>query len=146
MNELTIGLVNETTLVVTTEKTAAYWESGLVAAFATPALVALMENAAFNAVKDALAEGQTTVGTELNIKHLAATPVGMTVRARAELIQVDGRKLVFQVDAWDDKEKIGEGTHARFIVDLERFNQRFEQKRAVRLPADDALEYSARKR
>lgn len=128
MSEVAIGLTGETTQVVTMEKTAAFWGSGLVAAFATPALVALMENAAFNAVKDVLAEGQTTVGTELNIKHLAATPVGMTVRARAELVQVDGRKLVFQVEAWDDKEKIGGGTHTRFIVDLARFNQRFAEK------------------
>ncbi|GIL16075.1 MAG: thioesterase [Chloroflexota bacterium] len=124
------GLVGEATQVVALEQTAAFWDSGLVAAFATPALVALLENAAFNAVRTALGAGQTTVGTELNIKHLAATPVGMTVRARAETLEHDGRKLVFKVEAWDDVEKIGEGTHTRFIVDLERFNQRFEEKRA----------------
>ena len=136
MGTLTVGLTGETTQVVTTEKTAAHWGSGLVEAFATPALIALMENAAFTSVKDLLAPGQTTVGTEVNIKHLAATPVGMTVRARAELIEMDGRKLVFKVEAWDDAEKIGEGTHTRFMVELERFNQRFEQKRAVVRPAD----------
>ncbi|MBI4671110.1 MAG: thioesterase family protein [Chloroflexi bacterium] len=136
MPEIAIGLTGETTQVVTTEKTAAYWGSGLVAAFATPALVALMENAAFNAVKPLLSETQTTVGAEVNIKHLAATPVGMTVRARAELSQMDGRKLVFKVEAWDDVEKIGEGTHTRFVVDLVRFNQRFEQKRAAKRTTD----------
>lgn len=130
MDNIKIGLVNETTQLVTMKETAAHWGSGLVASFATPALVALMENAAFNAVKDVLAEGQTTVGTNVNINHLAATPVGMTVRARAELVEHDGRKLVFKVEAWDDVEKIGEGTHTRFVIDLERFNQRFEQKRA----------------
>ena len=128
MSEITIGLVGETVEPVTRELTAAYMASGLVASFATPALVALMENAAFNAVKAFLAEGQTTVGTEVNIKHLAATPVGMTVRARAELLEHDGRKLVFKVEAWDDVDKIGQGTHTRFIVDVERFQQRFAQK------------------
>ncbi|OQY81161.1 MAG: hypothetical protein B6D41_20055 [Chloroflexi bacterium UTCFX4] len=125
-----MGLVGEAIQIVALEQTAAFWDSGLVAAFATPALVALLENAAFNAVRTALGEGQTTVGTELNIKHLAATPVGMTARARAEVIEHDGRKVVFKVEAWDDIEKIGEGTHTRFVVDLERFNQRFEEKRA----------------
>lgn len=128
MNEITIGLTGETTQVVTPEWTAARWGSGLVAAFATPALIALMENAAFNAMKPLLPETQTTVGVEVNVKHLAATPVGMTVRARAELLEMDGRKLVFKVEAWDDAEKIGEGTHTRFIVDLERFNLRFAEK------------------
>jgi predicted thioesterase len=125
-----IGLKGEAAERVTRELTAAQWGSGLVASYATPAMVALMENAAFNATKSALPETQTTVGTEVNVQHLAATPVGMTVRARAELIQVEGRKLVFRVEAWDDLEKIGEGTHTRFVVDLERFKQRFEQKRA----------------
>lgn len=128
MNEITIGLTGETTQVVTPELTAARWGSGLVASFATPALIALMENAAFHATKPLLPETQTTVGVEVNVKHLAATPIGMTVRARAELVEIDGRKLVFKVEAWDDTEKIGEGTHTRFIVDLARFNQRFADK------------------
>lgn len=129
MNQLTIGLVGETTEPVTAENTASRWGSGMVAGFSTPAMVALMENAAFNATKDVLPEGQTTVGVEVNIKHLAATPVGMSVRARAELIGIEGRKLTFNVEAWDDVEKVGEGTHARFVVDLDRFEKRFEQKR-----------------
>ncbi len=129
MNELGIGLSGEAAERVTFENTAARWGSGMVAGFATPALVALMEHAAFNVTKDILPQGQTTVGVQVNIKHLAATPVGMRVRARAELVRVEGRKLFFNVEAWDDVEKIGEGTHARFIVDVERFQQRFEQKR-----------------
>lgn len=128
------GLVSESLERVTGELTAAQYGSGLVASYATPAMIALMENAAFNATKPLLPETQTTVGAEVNIKHLAATPVGMTVRARAELLSVEGRKLVFKVEAWDDVEKIGEGTHTRFIVDLERFNARLKQKRAKALP------------
>lgn len=129
MPELTHGLIGETTQVVTTEYTAASMGSGLVRAYATPALVALMENAAVEATRGKLPAGQTTVGTEINIRHLAATPIGMQVRARAELTRVDGRRLYFNVEAWDDVEKIGEGTHARFVVDEERFYKRFEEKR-----------------
>lgn len=128
MNGIVVGLVGESSELVTTENTAAHWKSGLVAGFATPALIALMENAAFNAVNDVLAVGQTTVGIQVNVKHLAATPVGMKVRARAELAQVDGRKLFFNVDAWDEFEKIGEGTHTRVVVDLERFEKRMSEK------------------
>jgi fluoroacetyl-CoA thioesterase len=128
MEEIKIGLTGEASEIVKLELTAAFWGSGLVASYSTPAMVALMENAAFNATKPLLPETQTTVGTEVNIKHLAATPLGMTVRARAELLQIEGRKLLFKVEVWDDAEKIGEGTHGRFIVDLERFNQRFNEK------------------
>lgn len=123
-----VGLTGEATLRVTSERTAAHWQSGLVAGFATPAMIALMENAAFNATKTILPEGQTTVGVEVNIKHLAATPVGMNVRARAELVGVEGRKLFFKVEAWDDAEKIGEGTHTRVVVDLARFDKRMQEK------------------
>ncbi len=126
--DLLPGLIGECAQLVTVEKTAAHWGSGLVAGFSTPALVALMENAAFVAIEKILPAGQTTVGTEVNIKHLAATPVGMTVRARAELAAVDGRKLTFNVEAWDDAEKIGQGTHTRFIVDMEKFTLRFQSK------------------
>ncbi len=130
MDNIVPGAVYEADELVTDELTAAVYGSGLVAAFATPALVALMENAAFNAVRPFLTAGQTTVGIEVNIKHLAATPPGMRVRARAELLQVNGRRLDFKVEAWDDVEKIGEGTHARMIVDSARFQARFEQKKA----------------
>ncbi len=130
MDPLAPGLVGESSEIVTTELTAANYGSGLVAAFATPALVALMENAAFGATKSHLAPEQTTVGVEVNIKHMAATPPGMRVRARAELVRVEGRRLYFNVEAWDAVEKIGEGTHTRMIVDLARFNARFEEKRS----------------
>ena len=129
MNQNYVGLIGESSELVTSENTAARWGSGLVAGFATPALIALMENAAFAATKDLLPEGQTTVGIEVNIKHLAATPIGMYVRARAELTRVEGRKLIFNVEAWDDVEKIGEGTHTRFIVEVARFEKRMSDKK-----------------
>lgn len=128
MTELSIGLSGESTELVTTENTASRWGSGMVAGFSTPAMVALMENAAYSATEKLLPHGQTTVGVEVNIQHLAATPIGMTVRARAELTRIQGRKLYFNVEAWDDAEKIGQGTHVRFVVDISRFDQRMNEK------------------
>jgi fluoroacetyl-CoA thioesterase len=128
MKELTLGLVGESNAIVTEQLTAASHGSGLVPAFATPAMIALMENASVAAIQKHLNAGQTSVGVEVNVKHLAATPVGMRVRARSEVIAVDGRRVSFKVEAWDDKEKIGEGTHARVIVDDARFKERISQK------------------
>jgi predicted thioesterase len=130
MTELKPGLVGESSEIVTDSLTAASYGSGLVPAFATPAMIALMENASVAAIQKYLGAGQTSVGTEVNIKHLAATPVGMRVRARSELTAVDGRRLTFQVEAWDDKEKIGEGTHGRAIIDEARFAERLGKKTA----------------
>lgn len=129
MGDLAPGLAGESTQVVTEALTAATYASGLVPAFATPALVGLMETAAFNASQPHLAAGQTSVGVEVNIKHLAATPVGMKVRARAEVTAVEGRRISFNVEAWDEVEKIGEGTHSRVIVDESKFNERSSSKR-----------------
>ena len=128
MPELKPGLVGESTAVVTDALTAASYGSGLVPAFATPAMIALMENASVAAIQPYLSAGQTSVGTEVNVKHLAATPVGMHVRARSELTAVEGRRLSFHVYAWDDKEKIGEGTHVRAIIDDARFAERLAKK------------------
>ncbi len=130
MPDLQPGLVGESSEIVTEALTAASYASGLVPAFATPAMVGLMEGAAFNATKGCLQPGQTTVGVEVSIKHMAATPVGMHVRARAQVTRVDGRRIYFDVEAWDQVEKIGEGTHTRMIVDEARFNSKFEEKRA----------------
>ncbi len=128
MVELKSGLVGESSEIVTDKLTAASHGSGLVPAFATPAMIALMENASVAAIQKYLGAGQTSVGIEVSIKHLAATPVGMRVRARSEVIAVDGRRVSFKVEAWDDREKIGEGTHARMIVDDARFKQRIAEK------------------
>ncbi|MBQ5831487.1 MAG: thioesterase family protein [Alistipes sp.] len=116
-----IGLKHESTTVVSAANTAATLGSGDMDVFATPAMVALMENAAMLAVKDHLPEGSATVGTQINTSHLKASPLGATITASAELTAVDGRRLTFAVKAWDEKGIIGEGTHTRFVVDRERF-------------------------
>ncbi len=118
---LTVGLKGEATTIVSQENTAAAVGAGGVAVFATPMMISLMENAAWQAVADELAEGQVTVGTLVNVRHLAATPPGQHVHAVAELREIDGRRLVFQVEAYDERQKIGMGQHERFIVKLERF-------------------------
>ena len=129
MREIKIGLTDELSEVVTAELTASALGSGLVPALATPAMIALMENASVSAIQEYLEAGETSVGIEVNVKHLAATPVGMLVRARAEVLSADKRRVKFRVEAWDDKEKIGEGTHVRAIVDEARFKERIAQKR-----------------
>lgn len=128
MEPLAPGLTGTTSLVVGLEHTAKHLGSGNVHVFATPQMILLMEIASVKAVDHLLPEGQRTVGIGLDVRHLAATPVGMTVTAKSELIQVDGRKLVFHVEAWDDQEKIGEGTHTRAIIDVQRFGQKVREK------------------
>jgi predicted thioesterase len=97
--------------------------------FATPSMIALMENAALSAVAAALPADQTTVGVRVDVRHLVATAIGDRVRARAELEQVDGRRLVFRVEAFDSQDKIGEGIHERMVVDPARLLARAEAKR-----------------
>jgi fluoroacetyl-CoA thioesterase len=128
MDELTPGLTAEIKHIVTDADTASKWGSGLVPVFSTPALVGLMESAAVAALAGHLAPGQTSVGGRIDVRHLAATPVGMQVRARAELTGVEGRKLIFKVEAWDEVELIGEAEHERFIVDEARFLGRIQAK------------------
>ena len=118
---LTPGIKGSASCVVGPEDTAKALGSGAVDVFSTPKLVALMEKAALLSVRDYLDEGMDTVGTHLDISHNAATPVGMTVRAESELIEVDRRRLVFSVKAWDEAELVGEGTHERFIIDRDKF-------------------------
>ena len=118
---LTPGIKGSASCVVGPEDTAKALGSGAVDVFSTPKLVALMEKAALLSVRDYLDEGMDTVGTHLDISHNAATPVGMTVRAESELIEVDRRRLVFSVKAWDETELVGEGTHERFIIDRDKF-------------------------
>jgi predicted thioesterase len=118
---LTIGMRGEATTTVVHENTAAAVGAGGVEVFGTPMMIALIENAAWRAVADELAEGQVTVGTHVNVSHLAATPLGQKVRATAELTEIDRRRLVFRVEAYDERQKIGEGQHERFIVDLQSF-------------------------
>ena len=118
------GLKGSASVRVIHENTAAVVGSGSLEVFATPMMIALMENAALNTVKPFLAEGEATVGTESSVTHDAPTPIGETVTAEAELIAVDRRKLQFQVQARVGDEIIGKGTHTRFIINEERFLQK----------------------
>lgn len=115
------GLSFTSTMQVTPEVTAEYIGSGDLAVLATPAMCALMENAAMMAVAAHLEEGQTTVGTVLNIEHLRATKVGKVITATAVLTEVNGRELKFNIAARDEVGIIGEGTHLRFVVNREKF-------------------------
>jgi fluoroacetyl-CoA thioesterase len=121
MSEIVPGLSAELELTVTDDDTASKWGSGLVPVFSTPALVGLMESAAVKALSGHLSPSQTTLGGHIDVHHLAATPVGMKVRAKAELTVVDGRKLTFKIQAWDEVELIGEADHERFVVDEAKF-------------------------
>lgn len=128
MEELKTGIKGHAEVTVVPENTAAAVGSGALEVFATPAMVALMEKAALESVQPFLEEGQGTVGTRLEISHLAATPVGMTVRAESELVEIDRRKLSFAVAAYAGGEKIGEGTHQRFIVTNDSFLAKAQAK------------------
>ena len=116
-------------LTVTDEVTAAAVGSGMLPVFATPSMIALIEKAAAESVAAGLDPGMTTVGTRLDIAHTAATPVGMAVLAEAELSEIDGRRLVFTVRAFDEAGEIGSGTHERFIVNAENFLAKAEAKK-----------------
>jgi predicted thioesterase len=126
-----IGLTGEARVMVGEELTARHMGSGEVRVFATPEMVRLMERAAVNALAPHLTPGQQSVGTLVNVRHLAATPLGATVTATAELIGVDGRRLTFRVSATDGVDIIGEGLHERALIDLERFEQKAVAKRAA---------------
>jgi predicted thioesterase len=125
---ITVGSVGSIEIVVGTSDTAAALGNAGVDVLATPRLVGLLEEAAIKAVEAALPEGAGTVGTHLDVRHLAATPVGMRVRARATLRAVEGRRLVFDVEAHDATEKVAEGTHERFQIDRARFLARVAEK------------------
>jgi fluoroacetyl-CoA thioesterase len=118
-------------IVVGTRDTAPHVGSGKIKVLATPVMVSLMEEAALNAVEGHLPAGHQTVGTRLDISHTAATPVGLRVTARAELVRVEGRRLTFRVFAEDERERIGEGMHERIVVEVSRFDERARAK-AVR--------------
>ncbi len=123
------GLRGEARLVVREEDTAQHLGSGNVAVLATPRMIALMENASVKAVDHLLPPGQATVGGEIRVRHLAATPQGMEVTVNSELVEIEGRRLTFKVEAFDEREKVGEGTHIRFVIDLERFREKIKVKR-----------------
>jgi predicted thioesterase len=129
MREVPIGSRGTATLVVKPEHTANQFKDSLLPeVFATPMMVRLMENAALNAIRPYLDPGESAVGSAIAIEHLAATPVGHTVTAEAEVTGIDGRQIEFTVSARDEQEEIGRGTHRRVAIDLGRFNQRLALK------------------
>ncbi len=120
-HNLTPGIMGKQALTVGENDTAEAYKSGTVAVFATPAMIGLMENTAHLSVQPYLEEGHITVGTEVNIRHIKATPVGMQVWAESELIGIEGNKLRFSVSAHDEKGQIAYGTHTRYVVHGELF-------------------------
>ena len=122
------GMVGCATVTVNEANTAKSVGSGLLPVFSTPSMIALLEMAACNCVSDYLDEGSSSVGTLINVKHLAATPIGMTVTATATLTEIDGRRLVFDISVSDETSLIGSGTHERFIVFSEKFLEKTNAK------------------
>ena len=118
---VTVGMKAEVTSLVEKEDTAQVVGSGSLLVYATPCMVALMEGAACEAIAEGLEEAETTVGIELNIKHLSATPVGLEVRAEAEVTAVEGKIITFEIHAYDEAGEIGSGTHKRAMVNAQRF-------------------------
>ena len=128
MGMLETGIKGKQEEVVTEELLAKNIGSGRVKVFATAMMIALMEKTAVLSVEPYLEEGQNTVGTGINVSHCSATPVGMKVWAETELVEIDRRRLVFKVAAYDECGLIGEGTHERFIIDMDRFQTKASQK------------------
>jgi len=130
LNEFNLlaGSTGSSQIMVASEHTAPHVGSGQIAVLATPIMVNLMEAAALDAVEDRLPEGHQTLGTHLSVSHVAATPIGMRVDVQARLINIDGRRLLFNVSAEDEHELIGEGTHERIIVNVSRFDLRVQAK------------------
>ncbi len=127
---LETGIKGEQSVEVVYENTATAVGSGVLRVFATPCMLALMEKTACESIEPELEEGWGSVGTEVKIRHLAATPIGMTVRCETELVEVDGRRLVFNVRAYDDAGLIGDGSHERFLVNNEKFQAKADAKGA----------------
>jgi len=130
--EIKPGLKGEARVKVDENNTALTYESGSVRVFATPAMIRLMEKAALSSVDPLLEPGFTTVGTRVDVKHLSATPVGMDVVVTSRLVEAEGKRLLFEVEARDEAELIGAGLHERFIVKKESFVKRTESKSANR--------------
>jgi len=125
---LKTGIKGEKSITVTSEKTAKAMGSGELLVFATPAMIALMEATAAESVKPYIEAENSTVGTLLNVSHVSATPEGAVVRCESELVEIDRRRLVFSVKAFDNAGLIGEGTHERFIIDKEKFMAKTQEK------------------
>jgi fluoroacetyl-CoA thioesterase len=129
MSQIPIGARGTFELVVGVDHLAnRFKDATLPAVLATPVMIMAMENAALNAIKPYLEAGQSAVGSRVDVTHLAATPVGRKVRGEAEVTGVDGRRIEFEVRAFDGSEQIGTGTHQRMLIDMKRFNERLKAK------------------
>src|SRR5207344_1424641 len=128
LSNLRAGLRGSVDLLVGAEHTAPSVGSGVVPVLATPVMINLIEAAALAAVEHLLPAGHQSLGTHLDVRHFAATPIGMHVYAKAELLKIEGRTLYFRVEARDDKELIGDGTHERVVVNVARFDERAQRK------------------
>jgi fluoroacetyl-CoA thioesterase len=128
MRQIPVGTRGLYTLVLGVEHLASTANPALPQVMATPMMILTMEQAAMRALTDYMEPGETSVGTLVNVEHLAATPLGHTVRAEAEVVKVEGRRVEFRVAAFDEQEQIGRGTHGRAIVELGKFNQRLQAK------------------
>jgi predicted thioesterase len=128
LSKLRVGLKGSAEIVVGDEHTAPRVGSGRVRVLATPVMINVMEAAALDAVENLLPAGHQSLGTHLNVGHYAATPVGMRLTATAEVMKIDGRNIEFRVEAHDEKERVGDGTHVRVVVNVERFDARVQKK------------------
>ncbi len=130
LSKITPGLVGHAEIIVGEEHTAPRIGSGMVRVLATPVMINLMEAAALDAAEHLIPDGHQSLGIKLDVRHIAATPVGMRARATAKLVKVDGRNLEFWVEAHDEKDLIGDGAHQRIVVNVERFDKRVQAKLA----------------
>jgi predicted thioesterase len=128
LSKLTVGLIGTAEIVVGAEHTAPSVGSGAVHVLATPVMINLMEAAALACIEHLLPPGHQSLGTHLNVGHYAATPVGMRLTATAEVTKVEGRLVEFRVEANDEAERVGDGTHTRVVVNVERFDKRVQAK------------------
>jgi fluoroacetyl-CoA thioesterase len=129
MRQIPLGTKGTFTLRVLPEHLANRFKDAMLPqVLATPVMILAMENAALNAIKPFLEAGESAVGTQIDVRHLAATPVGHTIRAEAEVIKTEGKRIVLKVSASDETEEIGNGTHQRTVIDLQSFNQRLAEK------------------
>lgn len=128
-----VGLKGTSERIVTPEMTAAAAGSGAQEVLATPVMVGMMENAALTSLQPYLEQGQSSVGTRISVSHISATPVGMRVRAESEVTEIDRKRIVFAVRAFDEAGLVGEGTHERFIIDAEKFMAKCQAKKAAKV-------------
>ena len=134
LNDVTIGMTAEKTVIVTPEMTVGHFVADMPSVYATPMMILHMEMASGSAIASHLPTGFVSVGMDVKVRHLAATPVGRTVRAISRVIEVDRKSVVFKLEAWDCDRKIGDGTHRRGVVNVVEFERRFDVRQATMSP------------